>query len=344
LPSNAGVGRPGKPGAAYRLEALQADVLLVSRADRSQALSRPVIYTATDVFSGMVTGIYIGMERPSWRNALLALANSAAEKQRYCLRFGRDIGAAQWPSQHLPGLVFADAVLAAGVDLEHETLLDQFQVRCLVAPPQEDGMPGLRAELARRLPLLPHFEAGLPDMDTIRCARMDGVLDLEQFTRLVIDSVLHHNHTGHDGNPTPHQLWNWGVIHRSGALRQFPEDLVRCCLLPVTEAMVTAQGIRVQGSHYECVRALDEQWFDRAARHGQWPVKVAYDPASLDMVYLLDPRAPNHFHACHLSDGSVAHRRLSSVELTLLRQEQQRAYAEPVHSVAFERMVAALAR
>lgn len=343
LPAGADVGRPGKPGAAYRLAAIQADVLLVSRADRSQALSRPVIYTATDVFSGMVTGIYIGMERPSWRHALLALANSVADKQRYCLRFGRDIGTAQWPSQHLPGLVFADPVLAAGADLEHNTLLDQFQVRCLAAPPQEDGMAGMRAELARRLPLLSHFEAA-PDTDTARCARMDGVLDLEQFTRLVIDSVLHHNHTAHDGAASPHQLWNWGVMQRGGALRQFPEDLVRCCLLPVTEALVTAQGIRVQGNHYECARALDEQWFDRAARHGQWPVKVAYDPASLDMVYLLDPRAPNHFHACHLADGSIAHRRLSSVELTLLRQEQQRAYAEPVHSVAFERMVAALAR
>jgi hypothetical protein len=51
-----------------------------------------------------------------------------------------------------------------------------------------------------------------------------------------------------------------------------------------------------------------------------------------------------HFHACHLADGSSAYRRLSSVELSLLRAAQQRTYADPVHSVAFEKMVAALAR
>ncbi len=352
LPAAADPGRPGRPGAAFRLEAIAADVRLVSRADRGQALGRPVIYAATDVFSGMVAGIYIGMDRPSWRHALLALANAAADKQRYCLRFGRDIGAATWPAQHVPGLVFADAALAAGIDLEHDNLLNQFHTRCLVAPPHECHGPGLRDELARRIPLFDGAArangtgaaADDGDAETLRCARMDGVLDLEQFTRLVIDSVLHFNHSNPQGGATPQQLWTWGAAQRGGALRQFPEDLVRCCLLPVAEAMVTAQGIRVQGSHYECVRALDEQWFERAARHGQWPVKVAYDPASLDMVYLLDPRAPMHFHACHLADGSSAHRRLSSMELSLLRAAQQRQFAEPVHSVAFEKMVAALAR
>jgi len=346
LPAATDPGRPGRPGAAFRLEATLADVRLVSRADRGQVLGRPVIYTATDVFSGMVAGIYVGMERPNWRHALLALANAAADKQRYCLRFGRDIGAASWPAQHVPGLVFAGPALAAGVDLEHDALLNQFHTRCLVAPPHEGHAPGLQAELARRIPLLSaaaRDDSG-DEGDTLRCARMDGVLDLEQFTRLVIDSVLHYNHSSPQGGATPQQLWAWGAAQRGGALRQFPEDLVRCCLLPVTEAMVTAQGIRVQGNHYECVRALDEQWFDRAAKHGQWPVKVAYDPASLDMVYLLDPRAPMHFHACHLADGSSMHRRLSSIELSLLRAQQQRQFAEPVHSVAFEKMVAALAR
>ncbi|GAB2869253.1 hypothetical protein GCM10027277_43010 [Pseudoduganella ginsengisoli] len=344
LPADIDPGRPGRPAAAFRLEAIPADVRLVSRADRSQALGRPVIYVATDVFSGMVAGIYVGMDRPIWRHALLALANAAADKQRYCLRFGRDIGAALWPAQHLPGLVFADAALAAGADIEHDNLLNQFQTRCLVAPPHEGHAPGLHAELARRIPLLSGAAKDDGEGDTLRCARMDGVLDLEQFTRLVIDSVLHYNHSNPQGGPTPQQLWTWGAAQRGAALRQFPEDLVRCCLLPVTDAMVTAQGIRVQGSHYECVRALDELWFERAARHGQWPVKVAYDPASLDMVYLLDPRAPMHFHACHLADGSSAHRRLSSMELSLLRAAQQRTYADPVHSVVFEKMVAALAR
>lgn len=344
LPATADPDRPGRPGAAFRLEAVQADVRLVSRADRGQVLGRPVIYTATDVFSGMVAGIYVGMDRPNWRHALLALANAAADKQRYCLRFGRDIGALSWPAQHVPGLVFADGALAAGADLEHDHLLNQFHTRCLVAPPHEGHAPGLHDELARRIPLLDGAARDDAEGDTLRCARMDGVLDLEQFTRLVIDSVLHFNHGSPQGGPTPQQLWTWGAAQRGAALRQFPEDLVRCCLLPVTEAMVTAQGIRVQGSHYECVRALDEQWFERAAKHGQWPVKVAYDPASLDMVYLLDPRAPMHFHACHLAEGSSTHRRLSSMELSLLRSAQQRQYADPVHSVAFEKMVAALAR
>ena len=45
---------------------------------------------------------------------------------------------------------------------------------------------------------------------------------------------------------------------------------------------------------------------------------LAYDPANLDMVYLLDSSAPLQFHACHLTDASAAHQNLSAAEIARL--------------------------
>jgi hypothetical protein len=140
-------------------------------------------------------------------------------------------------------------------------------------------------------------------MDGAPC-RLDGVMDVDQFTRIVIDCILYYNNRqplAHAGGATPRRLWDWGVEHRGGGLKVYPEQLLRCSLMPVAQATVTAQGIALHDSLYTCARAIDERWMDRARMRGQWQVKVAYDPANMDMVYLLDAATPMQFHACHLA-------------------------------------------
>jgi hypothetical protein len=373
LAADSAIARPGRPGAAFRVEAMQADVQLVSRADRSQVTGKPYLYVVTDIFSSAVAGIYVSMEQPSWRHALMALANSAADKRRYCLRHGLDIPSGAWPSRHLPELLFADAALLGSADDGADgALLNNFNVRCLVAP-QEAPSPW-SAELGKRFALQPcaagpaaslpaspaatvaapaaglaggpaaasgEWDGGL----TLPCGRLDAVLDLEQFTRVAISGVLAYNHAPLDGGHTPQHLWDWGVTQRGTGLRQYAEELVHCSLLPVHDAVVTAEGICLNGTYYSCARAEEGRWFERAAQRGQWHVKVACDTASLDTVYLLDPQAPMHFHACHIAERSVAHRRLSSAEVARLRAGDfpARPHSAPHgHYASFERIVATL--
>ena len=175
---------------------------------------------------------------------------------------------------------------------------------------------------------------------------LDAVLDLEQFTRIVIGSMIACNHQpGADGH-TPQQLWDWGVAARGAALRQYSEELVHCSLLPVHDALMTAEGILLHGTYYTCARAVEGRWLERAAQRGQWRVRVACDAASLDTVYLLDPQAPMHFHACHIAERSKAHRRLSSAEVARLRASDflaRQAVPKPGQYASFERIVAVLA-
>lgn len=300
---------PGRPGAAFYLDVVRAEVQLVSRADRHQSIGRPLVYVAIDSFSRMVAGVYIGLGAAGQQHAMLALAHCGADKQRYGQRFGRRIEAAQWPCRHLPETVHLGAALAGGA--QRDTLLNNFNLRCVAAG---DGPHDWRSVLEKRFLLLAPDAAGAP-------CRLDGVLDLDQFTRIVIDAILYHNNRRplrHAGNATPRALWEWGVAQRGGSLKTYPEQLLRCSLMPAAPATVTADGIVLFDSAYTCARAIDERWFERARLRGQWQVRVAYDPADMDMIYLLDANAPMQFHACHMTDSRSAHRHLAAAEIARL--------------------------
>jgi hypothetical protein len=303
----------GRPGAGFYLDAVRAEVQLVSRADRQQVIGRPLVYVVTDAFSRMVCGVYVGMGEVQWPHAMLALAHCGADKQRYAQQHGRRIEAEQWPCRHLPETLFANAALTLGWN--GDTLLNNFNLRCVAA---EHGVDDWRGVLEKRFRLL------APNLHGAPC-RLDGVLDLDQFTRIVIDCVLYYNNRqplAHADGATPRRLWDWGVEHRGGGLKIYPEHLIRCSLMPVAQATVTAEGITLHDSVYTCTRAVNERWFERARQRGPWQVRVAYDPANMDMVYLLDAAAPMQFHACHLADASIAHQHLSTAEIALLPRTQ----------------------
>jgi hypothetical protein len=304
---------PGRPGSGFYLDAVRAEVQLVSRAERNQAIGRPVVYVVTDAFSRLVCGVYVGMGEVQWPQAMLALANCGADKQRYSQQHGRRIEAEQWPCHHLPETLFANAALTLG--WSGDTLLNNFNLRCVAV---EEGPSDWRAVLEKRFHLM------APAMEGAPC-RLDGVMDIDQFTRIVIDCILYYNNRqqlAHADGATPRRLWDWGVENRGGGLKIYPEHLIRCSLMPVAQASVSADGIALYGSLYTCARAINERWYERARLRGQWNVKVAYDPACMDTVYLLDPTAPMQFHACQLADASIAHLHLSVAEIARLPRTQ----------------------
>lgn len=302
LPPHALVATEGRPGAAFQVAAVRADVQLLTGGERRRLGGRPVIYLVSDMFSGMVTGFHVSLEAPAWRHALLALAHCAADKPRYAQRHGRAIAAQDWPCHHLPDRLLVPAALAGGDG--GRALQDNFGVRCMTGIRTE--VPA-RAALERRFGLLRTDAPALPPAAMAEPGRLDGVLDLGQFRRLVIDAIVEHNLQGDGSGPAPLQLWDWGARERGAALKQYAEDLVRCALLPLHDALVTAEGISLDGQLYTCAKAVEERWFERARQRGCWAVRVAYDEheqlvrhdgRAAGSVYLPDPAAPLRFHAC----------------------------------------------
>jgi len=332
------------PGARYQIDATIADVYLVSRTDRNKIIGRPVLYVVIDVFSRMIVGIYVGLEGPSWVGAMMALANTASDKQTFCMQSGREIEVEDWPCHHLPATILGDRGEVEGRMIE--TLINNFNVTVESAAAYRADWKGIVEQRFRLIPAkFKPYVPGYIDVDYRarggKDYRLDAVLDLEQFTRIVIECVLYYNNhhelkrydkdrdLAADNIPTvPIDLWNWGIANRSGSLRQYPEELVRFSLLPVEAATVTLNGIRLKGLFYTCQRALEERWFDKARQRGNWKVTVSFDPRNLDEIYLHNPVAPMQFQVCQLTERSRAHRQISVWELGQLQETEKQISAK----------------
>lgn len=303
------------PGSIYQIDATIADVYLVSRYDRSLIIGRPVIYMIVDVFSRLIAGMYVGLEGPSYLGAMMALANATADKVLFCAEHQVDITKDQWPCNYLPEALLADRGELLGKNADN--IANSLNITIANTPPYRADWKGIVEQTFRLANLktihwLPGAvrtrlrERGEPDY------RLDAKLDLQQFTKIMIYTVLDHN-LNHwidwysrdefmiteQVKPIPIELWKWGFNNRSGHLREKEQKHIMLNLLPQDTATVTYKGIRFKGMHYSSESALKEQWFERARSYGNWTVPVSYDPRKADMIYLR-LRDGRDIEACHL--------------------------------------------
>ena len=310
------------PGDRYQIDATIADLYLVSRLNKHRIIGRPVLYVVIDVFSRMIVGIYVGLEGPSWVGAMMALANTAMDKVEYCRALGITIDEDDWPCHFLPGALLGDR---GEIESHHiEALINNFNVRVENAASYRADWKGI---VEQRFHLLSakfkKYTPGYIEPDFrqrgARDYRLDAVLDLDDFLRIIIECVLaynnHHELTTYDKDrdvaadevpAIPRELWEWGMHHRSGALRAFPQELVQFSLLPVDEATVTTHGIYFKGCYYTCVKAMEERWFDQARQTKRWKVPISYDPRDRDIIYLHEAGKKLAFEVCTLTDRSRA--------------------------------------
>ncbi|RNB82117.1 hypothetical protein EDM59_21145 [Brevibacillus nitrificans] len=289
------------PGSIYQIDATIADVYLVSRYESMPIIGRPVIYTVIDVFSRMIVGLYVGLEGPSWIGAMMALANAASDKVAYCEQYGIDISEEEWPCHYLPERILADR--GEMISSHADYLSNALDITITNTPPYRADFKGI-VEQSFRLSNLRSIR-WLPGAVTERFRergekdhRLDATLDLHQFTKVMINTVLYHNNShfirwysrdefmiADQVERVPTHLWNWGIHKRSGHLREISPDKLKLNLMPRDEGVVTERGLRFKGMHYSCERALREQWFERARASGNWKVPISYDPRNVDVIY-----------------------------------------------------------
>lgn len=289
------------PGAKYQIDATVGDIYLVSRFNRADIIGRPVIYFIIDVFSRMVAGMYVGLEGPSWAGAMMALANAMLDKVKFCAEYGIAITEEEWPCVGVPGAYLADR--GEMESKSAETLINALSVRIENAPPYRGDMKGIVEQYFNTanetaLTRLPgHVKPDMAERGG-KDYRLDAKLDILQLTKILIECVLHHNNhhlletyertaemIADEVVPIPLEIWRWGISHRSGALRSFPEDKIKLALMPTDAATVTAKGIKYKNVYYICERAAREYWFEKAKTR-TWKVDISYDPRNMSAIYV----------------------------------------------------------
>jgi hypothetical protein len=313
----------------FEIDSTIADIYLVSRYNRNWVIGRPVVYVVVDVFSTMIAGIFVGLEGPSWNGARHALFNAFTDKVAFCRAHGIAIESSSWPSHHLPHELMADRAEMLGQAAEG--VVSGLGIDIAIAPPFQ---PDWKAIVESRFRLLNKTSQihWIPGAVRERIAergqrdyRLDATLDLAEFTNIMISSVLHYNHHSRrperlsadmirdELEPSPVNLWRWGMENGLGTPNSQPDDLVYLHLLPRDTASIQRGGICFKGMYYTCAYAVQQNWFARARKDGRRSMTVWFDPNETAHVWLQDHQ--RNFVRCDLlaSEERVAQRRLEEV-------------------------------
>lgn len=293
------------PGFRYQIDATIADLFLVNRIDRTSVIGRPVVYLIIDVFSRLIVGVHVCLEGPSWNSASSALYNCMEDKVSYCKRCGIDIQPEDWPAFGKPEVLLADRGELVG-NLP-EPIITNLKIGIENTPSYMGCAKGIveqyfhviNTEIKHWLPgevKKQYRERGERDY------RLDAVLDIVEFTQIIIYSVLHRNKTllqnypvtqemldqGVPKKPTPIEVWNWGKKHRAGGLRSETRSNLLANLMRHKNATIDAGGIRFEGMYYTSALAEFKQWYRIASLTKTSEVEVVYDNRDISTIFLLN--------------------------------------------------------
>ncbi len=303
------------PGTRFQVDATIADIYLVSSLDRNRIIGRPIVYAIIDVFSRLVTGIYVGLEGPSWLGAMMALDNMVTDKVEFCRSYDIEITEDQWPAKHIPDIIIADRGEFEGYSVEN--LINNLNIKIENTSPYRGDLKGIVERNFRTLNTkIKHKTPGAIQKEYRkrgdRDYRLDATLTIEEFTRIYINLVLLHNNKIIDKYPMekemllgdvlpiPIQLWKWGIENKKGRLKTIQREVLRLNILPKGRANVSRAGIRFKGLYYGSKRALEEQWFIKSKVRS---TEILYDPRNMDNIYIPHDDGKK-FETCYLLDPS----------------------------------------
>lgn len=295
------------PGFRYQFDATVADVFLVNRIDRKSVIGRPIVYLVVDVFSRLIVGVHVCLEGPSWNSASSALYNCMEDKVSYCKRYGFDISDEEWPVTGKPEVILADRGEMVG--LLPESIITNLKIGIENAPSYLGSAKGIVEQYFHVINT--EIKAWLPGNVKKdyreRCEqdpRLKAVLDIEEFTQIIINAVLHRNKTplqsypvtqkmlddGVPKRPTPIEVWNWGLKHKAGGLRKETNDNLRANLMRRGHATIVPGGIKFNTMLYTCSLAEFEDWYRIASIKNSWEADIVYDKRDISTIYLVNSR------------------------------------------------------
>lgn len=331
------------PGSRYEIDATIADIYLVSNLDRSRIIGRPTIYFVIDVFSRMVTGLYIGLENASYKTSIRALYCAFTDKAALCRKYGIDITYENWPCIGLPDAILADRAELFGHQVEN--LEKSFSIRLENAPPYRGD---LKPIVESRFKLIqaefkPFAKGVVQGVITKKRGgkdyRLDATLNLDEFTKIILLSVLKYNQfhqisnydrdidLPHDLPSVPITLWNWGIQHRTGKLRTASDKAVYVALLPREKATLSNRGLKLFGVTYTCPELYEQGWLHRQNTINRPKfLYAAYDPSNAEKIYVFYEQSSLKYWEATISDYSREFRGYSFWEVWQINSVQKKIF------------------
>ena len=319
----------------YQMDATHADIYLVSRTDKSAVIGRPHIYMAVDTVTQLIAGIYVGFE--DGEEAVIAcLCNAAEDKVAFCKKHGIEITADQWPSRGLPGEIVADK----GREFTGKRVMEwvsTFGMDIQTLPPFRPDGKGLVEKSFdllqdRYSPFLRGKGAIERDFEERWAVdyRNQAVLNLEEFTRIIIHTVIYLNSSRVlqdspvllcEADPVPATLWNWYSEQGKSDMIPVDEKLVYRMGLPRTKVTMSRKGIFYKGLLY------GHKYYNRIFENvnGKEKITIAFDPNDVSNIYV---RTEKEWVQFELSSSYKRYMGITEDELGALKKAEREKRSE----------------
>ena len=303
------------PNSVVQIDATIGDIYLVSSRNRNRIIGRPVIYIVIDVYSRMIVGFAVTLEGPSWLSAMIALESVPRNKVELCEEYGVSIKPEEWPCHYLPRQIIADR--GELLSTKALGLVRQLGIQRSALPAYRADWKGIVERQFRTInnriikwtpgAVYDVSERGGPDY------RLDSTLTLPAFRKLLIHCILHHNNNkrmdwyrrdefmvSNYVDKYPLDIWNNGIITRSGALKTEEIDRVREALLPTETGSISRDGIYG-----------NKLWYDIGGDPYLYELQIKAGNRRLALNFLHDPRKVKYIYVRHPRTGILIPCKLS---------------------------------
>lgn len=214
------------PGDMVEIDACEADVSLVSTTDPNKTIGRPIVYIMIDVYTRMIIAVSVAFDNNSFLGVTNLFLNLADDKHEYCKRFGMGFdNNDMWQSNIIPRRVRVDRG-SEFIGQEFSRLCTELGIEKQVVPGASGSLKGIVEQSFHQMHSKQnmHLENyGLIEKRYDSKHHKEATLNIEQYTKMVINFVLTHNQE-YDANypltkdmisenvdPIPCVLWKYGV-------------------------------------------------------------------------------------------------------------------------------------
>ncbi|MDY2637126.1 MAG: transposase family protein [Phascolarctobacterium sp.] len=291
------------PGWAGQIDACETPFSLVSKYDPRICVSNPTVYFMVDVYTSAITAVSVAYTQNSNLGFTNLMLNLMDDKVVFCKKYGIEAENINeiWPSGYIPRHIYVDR----GSEFTSEEctrICNELGVEKKLVPGAKGSAKGLVERSFGQLlsKQVPYWEKiGYISKRHDSNPHGESVMDIEVYTKCVIQFVLTHNQRYMEGYPMvkelrdnnvpaiPFKLWEYGVEHIDSP--RHITDINQYCFTLMTEKTLklSRKGINYKTLYYINRDDTDLEKAMADAGNKSVPFKVRMDPRDVSCVYYL---------------------------------------------------------
>lgn len=288
------------PGDLFEMDEVEMDVSIVSEADQTKVIGRPIVHAMVDVYSRMIAAVSVSLENNSVLGFTNCLLNLGEDNKQLCRRFGLELNDGLWDINVLPNRIRSDRG-SEYRSKEVKRICNELDITLELVPP---AMGSLKGQVEQLFHQYHSVQNDLIEGKGLITKRHDSnhhknaILTLDDIWVFVINQTIAHNMmtmaeypmtsdmVNKSVHPIPLEIWDYGC-KKFGAPRLITNlDQFEYSIRREVTARITRKGIEWNGLFY----IANDPWLAEQitmAKGNSVPLKCRLDERNVGSLWFI---------------------------------------------------------